>query len=121
MTTKTDIPPLVEVDSLQAVVIIDNELDPISPPAPDTVQVFGNMAHIALGISPKLDAAERGGAAVELQMENLCCSAHGLSIMVVRIRENYFKSFSFPFKPVKKKYEERKPIRGIVTREETGK
>lgn len=102
MNTKTELPPLVEVDSLQAVVIIDNELDPMSPPAPDTVQVFGNMAHIALGMAPNLDVDERGGASVELKMENLCCSAHGLSIMVVRTKENYFKSFSSPFQTSKK-------------------
>jgi 7,8-dihydropterin-6-yl-methyl-4-(beta-D-ribofuranosyl)aminobenzene 5'-phosphate synthase len=74
---------LVEVDSLEILVIIDNELDPMSPVAPDTVQATGNMGHIAMSTAPRLAPGERGDAVAELRMENLCCSAHGLSIMVV--------------------------------------
>ncbi|KAJ5114854.1 hypothetical protein NUU61_000613 [Penicillium alfredii] len=71
---------LQEVDSLEAVVIIDNELDPLSPPPPDTVHVSGNMGNIAMGSSHTL--TDRGGACQELKMEDICCSAHGLSILV---------------------------------------
>lgn len=75
---------LVEIDSLEALVIIDNELDPISPAPPDTVHFTGgSIAQIAMTTAPKLPPGERGDAAVELRMDNLCCSAHGLSIMVV--------------------------------------
>lgn len=73
---------LQEVDSLEALVIIDNELDPLSPAAPDTVGVTGTMGTIALDSRHTL--TDRGGACKELRMEDICCSAHGLSILVVR-------------------------------------
>ena len=72
---------LQEVDSLEATVIIDNELDPMSPPAPDTVRIAGQMASIALGSEHTLN--DRGDAHKELRMGDICCSAHGLSILVV--------------------------------------
>lgn len=72
---------LQEVDSLEAIVIVDNELDPMSPPAPDTVQVLGNLGHIAMRNDSNL--TDRGGASKEMRMEDICCSAHGLSILVV--------------------------------------
>ncbi|KAJ5692250.1 hypothetical protein N7462_001673 [Penicillium macrosclerotiorum] len=72
---------LQEVDTLEAIVIIDNELDPLSPPAPNTVQVAGNLGNIAM-TSPDNNITGRGGACKELRMEDICCSAHGLSIMV---------------------------------------
>ncbi|KAF7589378.1 hypothetical protein BBP40_004426 [Aspergillus hancockii] len=72
---------LVEVDSLEALVIIDNELDPLSPPAPDTVQVSGLMGSLAIHSSHEIH--DRGEATKELQMEDICCSAHGLSILVI--------------------------------------
>lgn len=73
--------PLVEVDSLEALVIIDNELDPMSPVPQDTVQVTGLMQHLATGSPHKLH--DRGDASKEMRMEDICCSAHGLSILVV--------------------------------------
>jgi 7,8-dihydropterin-6-yl-methyl-4-(beta-D-ribofuranosyl)aminobenzene 5'-phosphate synthase len=80
---------LVEIDSLEILVIIDNELDPISPVPPDTVhQTGGSIGQIASSTACQLDPNERGDAAVELRMDNICCAAHGLSIMVVgRIRQ----------------------------------
>lgn len=72
---------LEEVDSLEATVIIDNELDPLSPAAPDTVQITGNLGHIAMSAGHTL--TDRGGAIREMRMEDICCSAHGLSILVV--------------------------------------
>ena len=73
---------LVEIDSLEAYVLIDNELDPMSPIAPDTVQVSGQMGHLAMGSPHHLN--DRGAAHKELRMEDICCSAHGLSIILVR-------------------------------------
>lgn len=73
---------LQEVDSLEAIVIIDNELDPLSMPAPDTVQLSGNLGTIAMSAGHV--PPNRGGACRELRMEDICCSAHGLSILVVR-------------------------------------
>lgn len=77
-------PSLLEIDSLEIQVIIDNELDPMSAPAPGTVQMIGGtMGHIALSTAQPLQPGERGDAVKELRMEDICCSAHGLSIMVV--------------------------------------
>jgi 7,8-dihydropterin-6-yl-methyl-4-(beta-D-ribofuranosyl)aminobenzene 5'-phosphate synthase len=73
---------LAEIDYLDALIIIDNELDPMSPAAPDTVQVTGLLPHIS--VSAGRDVHDRGEAIKELRMDNLCCSAHGLSILVVR-------------------------------------
>ncbi|KAJ6087228.1 hypothetical protein N7467_006142 [Penicillium canescens] len=77
-----DIPTvnLEEIDSLEAIVIIDNELDPLSPPAPNTVQVTGNLGTIAL--SSRHTLTDRGEACKELRLEDVCCAAHGLSILV---------------------------------------
>ena len=75
---------LVEVDSLEALVIIDNELDPLSPaapPPPDTVQLTGHMGTLAVNSPHHVD--NRGECHKEVQMEDICCSAHGLSILVV--------------------------------------
>jgi 7,8-dihydropterin-6-yl-methyl-4-(beta-D-ribofuranosyl)aminobenzene 5'-phosphate synthase len=73
---------LQEIDSVEATVIIDNELDPLSPPAPNTVQIAGNLGTIGMNSKHKL--TDRGGACKEMRMEDICCSAHGLSILVVR-------------------------------------
>ncbi|CAI7673441.1 unnamed protein product [Penicillium bialowiezense] len=71
---------LEEVDSLSAIVIIDNELDPLSPPAPDTVQLSGNLGTVAMGAGHHL--TDRGEACTELRLEDVCCAAHGLSILI---------------------------------------
>ncbi|RAK78565.1 MBL fold metallo-hydrolase [Aspergillus fijiensis CBS 313.89] len=73
-------PNLVEVDSLEAVLLVDNDLDPMSTIAPDTVQVSGLMRTLATQ-SPH-EISDRGDAHKELQMEDICCAAHGLSILV---------------------------------------
>lgn len=72
---------LQEIECLEAVVIIDNDLDPLSTIAPDTVQVSGQLGNLASCSPHKL--TDRGDACSELQMEDICCSAHGLSILVV--------------------------------------
>jgi len=71
---------LVEIDSLEAIIIIDNELDPLSHIAPDTVNVSGHWKDLGFSREPILSS--RGNAA-ELPMEALCCGAHGLSILLV--------------------------------------
>jgi 7,8-dihydropterin-6-yl-methyl-4-(beta-D-ribofuranosyl)aminobenzene 5'-phosphate synthase len=73
---------LVEVDSLEVLVIIDNELDPVlkyvDPPA---VETFGNIGHI--GMASPHRPQNRGVDCHELKMDQICCGAHGLSLMVV--------------------------------------
>jgi 7,8-dihydropterin-6-yl-methyl-4-(beta-D-ribofuranosyl)aminobenzene 5'-phosphate synthase len=70
-----------EIDSLAAMVIVDNEADPMSTIAPDTFQVSGLLPHIAM--RSKVNVAERGGATKEITMEDVCCGHHGLSILLV--------------------------------------
>lgn len=74
---------LVEVDSLQVKVIVDNEIDPISPTNNPAVQYTGLMQGVPL--APLKDAAshDRGDAIAELRMDHICCGAHGLSLMIV--------------------------------------
>ncbi|KAJ5572649.1 hypothetical protein N7450_009633 [Penicillium hetheringtonii] len=88
---------LQEVDSLEAIVIVDNELDPMSPPAPDTVQVLGNLGHIAMRNDANL--TDRGGASKEMRMEDICCSAHGLSILVMATKGEKKHSVLFDVGP----------------------
>jgi 7,8-dihydropterin-6-yl-methyl-4-(beta-D-ribofuranosyl)aminobenzene 5'-phosphate synthase len=71
---------LTEIDSLEIQVIVDNELDPISKYI-EPVTAYGNLAHIGLA-SPKI-SDERGSDIHELKMENICCGAHGLSLLIV--------------------------------------
>ena len=76
---------LQEVDYLEALVIIDNELDPISQAAPDTVTMTGLLGSI--GMNSQHPLTDRGGACKEMRMDDICCSAHGLSILVVRLEQ----------------------------------
>lgn len=71
---------LVEVDSLEILVIIDNELDPISTYQIPNLTATGNMMHIAFANPNK--PTDRGPNTHELRMDNVCCSAHGLSLMI---------------------------------------
>ncbi|KAJ5198223.1 uncharacterized protein N7498_007340 [Penicillium cinerascens] len=88
---------LQEVDSIEAIVIIDNELDPLSPPAPDTVQITGNLGTIAMGAGHV--PTDRGGAIREMRMEDICCSAHGLSILVTATKGDKTHSVLFDAGP----------------------
>jgi 7,8-dihydropterin-6-yl-methyl-4-(beta-D-ribofuranosyl)aminobenzene 5'-phosphate synthase len=70
---------LIELDSIEIIVIVDNELDPISPSPNPAVQQGGTLRDVGMN-GPAL--TDRGGAARELRMDHICCSAHGLSLMV---------------------------------------
>ncbi|KGO48465.1 hypothetical protein PEX1_003020 [Penicillium expansum] len=94
---------LEEVDSLEAIVIIDNELDPLSPPAPDTVQVSGNLGAIAMGSKHTL--TDRGEAYKELRLENVCCAAHGLSILVTATKGDKKHAILFDAGPEEEAWE----------------
>ncbi|KAJ5816283.1 Metallo-beta-lactamase superfamily protein [Penicillium robsamsonii] len=94
---------LEEVDSLEAIVIIDNELDPLSPPAPDTVQVSGNLGAIAMGSNHRL--TDRGEAYKELRLEDVCCAAHGLSILVTATKGDKKHAILFDAGPEEEAWE----------------
>ncbi|KAL4918584.1 cytochrome P450 [Aspergillus aurantiobrunneus] len=94
---------LVAIDSLEAHVLIDNELDPMSAIAPDTVQVSGTMGHLAMGSPHHLD--DRGDAHKEIQMEDICCSAHGLSILLTATKGDQKHSILFDAGPEEEAWE----------------
>lgn len=73
---------LVEVDAIEIKVLVDNEVDPISPSNNPAVQYRGLMQGVPL--DPLPSDGDRGGAQAELSMSNICCGAHGLSLMIVR-------------------------------------
>ena len=73
---------LAEVDSVEILVIVDNEVDPISSyPHPD-LKVTGNIIDVAQRVP--LNDPSRGDAQSVLKLTNVCCGAHGLSLMIVR-------------------------------------
>ena len=72
---------LVEVDSLEAIVIVDNDLDIMSWVKQDTLKVGGKLDDI--GVSQPATVQSRGEVKKEFHMEDVCCGAHGLSIMLV--------------------------------------
>jgi len=74
---------LEEIDSLEVLVIVDNELDPISRYTP-TVIAYGNLGQVGMA-SPHVPE-NRGDGTRELRMDQVCCGAHGLSLMIVRLR-----------------------------------
>ncbi|KAJ5726333.1 uncharacterized protein N7483_007690 [Penicillium malachiteum] len=94
---------LQEMDSLEATVIIDNELDPMSPAAPETVRIGGQMASIALRSDNHI--TDRGDASKELRMGDICCAAHGLSILVTATKGETKHSVLFDIGPEEDSWE----------------
>ncbi|EFQ97740.1 metallo-beta-lactamase superfamily protein [Nannizzia gypsea CBS 118893] len=70
------------LDSLEVTVIIDNELDVMSPPPPTvlgSIVSHGSLGNIALESA----YVHRGNEEVrDLRMESICCAAHGLSVLL---------------------------------------
>lgn len=74
---------LEELDSLEILVIVDNELDPISASQIPDIKQYGNLKDIALANGPVTDVRSRNESDVyEVRMDKVCCSAHGLSLMI---------------------------------------
>ena len=73
---------MVEIDSLEVTVIVDNELDPMSPSPNPAVITPPPMRGIPL--TPLEGGQQRGESTLELRMDSICCAAHGLSLMIVR-------------------------------------
>ena len=73
--------PLIELDSLEILVIVDNEVDPISTYSNPAIKVSGNLVHI--GMRSQTEIHGRGGGTKEIRMDEICCGAHGLSLMIV--------------------------------------
>lgn len=75
--------PLVEVDSLEIHVLVNDEIDQISPSPNPLVQHTQSFAGVPLSRVPNPTA--RGGAKLEMPMRNICCGAHGLSLFIVSV------------------------------------
>lgn len=76
---------LIELDFVEIQVIIDNELDPISASQNEGVAQHGNLKDIALANGPVTDdrsAGQNEGNVYEIRMDKICCSAHGLSLLI---------------------------------------
>ncbi|EER40248.1 metallo-beta-lactamase domain-containing protein [Histoplasma capsulatum H143] len=71
---------LVEIDALEALVIVDNDLDLMSPPAPGPVKVSRLLGEI--GLTSPYHVHDRAEATKEFRLEDVCCSAHGLSVLL---------------------------------------
>lgn len=80
---------LIEIDALEIEVLVDNEVDPMSGYTNPGLEVTAGFLKAALE-SPH-PAPGRAEAQKELQMTDLCCGAHGLSLMIV---SSYKVSFS---------------------------
>ena len=73
--------PLVELDALEILVIVDNEVDPMSTYQNPALKVSGQLLDI--GLKSETDVHDRGDGSKELRMDSVCCGAHGLSLMIV--------------------------------------
>lgn len=72
---------LTEIDALEVLVIVDNEVDPMSSYQHPDLTVSGLLGDVALR-APIQDSS-RGTAKFEVRLDNVCCGAHGLSLMIV--------------------------------------
>lgn len=74
---------LAEVDDLELHVIVNDELHPISSSPNAAVklakQVYGNSLMLVNSWT------ERGGATMEMRMDNICCAMHGISLLLVSL------------------------------------
>ncbi|QIW99306.1 hypothetical protein AMS68_004824 [Peltaster fructicola] len=95
---------LLELDSLEILAIIDNELDPISPCVNPAIRQFGGLRDIASRSKNSINDI-RGSESFELRMSNICCSAHGLSLMITGIKGNMRHTILFDTGPEENSWE----------------
>lgn len=72
---------LVEVDTLDFLTIVNDEMDNISHSPNPAVKAGGSFMHIPL--TDVQNPQAYGGAKKQMRMDNICCGAHGLSLMIV--------------------------------------
>ncbi|RAH65359.1 MBL fold metallo-hydrolase [Aspergillus aculeatinus CBS 121060] len=88
---------LTEIDQLEIHVIVNDELDPISPSQNPAVQVSSRFMGIPL--SPLPPGTERGDARMEMRMDNICCAAHGISLLLIATKGDKKHYFLFDAGP----------------------
>ncbi|KAF2479899.1 beta-lactamase-like protein [Neohortaea acidophila] len=91
---------LIELDSLSILAIIDNELDPITPSQNAAVQQTRNLKTIGLN-GPTASNPDRH----VLRMDNICCSAHGLSLMITGVKDGKEHTILFDTGPEESAWE----------------
>ncbi|KAK0906968.1 hypothetical protein LTR91_015422 [Friedmanniomyces endolithicus] len=114
---------LVELDSLEILVVVDNEygipsyvtrkcttnsslgsLDPISPCPNPAVQQSGSLKDLGINGS-SITTNDRGDAKKELRMDSICCSAHGLSLLITGVVGNKRHTMLFDTGPENRIFE----------------
>ena len=110
---------LVELDSLSILVIVDNELDPISPSPNPNVTDNGKLKDIGIAGSTRT-ASSPGGPVKEMRMDHICCSAHGLSLMITGTKDGKEHTILFDTGPEESAFERNaKRLRAEVGKIET--
>ncbi|KAG5301722.1 metallo-beta-lactamase superfamily protein [Histoplasma ohiense] len=94
---------LVEIDALEALVIVDNDLDLMSPPAPGPVKVSRLLGEI--GLTSPYHVHDRAEATKEFRLEDVCCSAHGLSVLLTAVKGDERRTLLFDTGPTEKSWE----------------
>ncbi|KAI1503904.1 Metallo-hydrolase/oxidoreductase [Biscogniauxia marginata] len=93
----SQIPKLVEVDSLTIHAIVNDEIDQISPSPHPGVKHPQSFMGAPLTALPS--SAQRGGSSKEMRMDTLCCGAHGLSLLITVTRDGKSHSLLFDAGP----------------------
>ncbi|CAM1508878.1 Fc.00g026170.m01.CDS01 [Cosmosporella sp. VM-42] len=88
---------LAEVDSIDIHVLINDEIDQISPSPNVQVQHAQSFAGVPLDMIT--DPATRGGAKMEMPMHNICCGAHGLSLFITATKDGVKNTLLFDTGP----------------------
>ncbi|VUC32464.1 unnamed protein product [Clonostachys rosea] len=103
MTPANQARQLVEVDSIEIHVLVNDEIDLISPSPNPLVEHTQSFAGVPL--SPVPDPAARGGAKLEMPMRNICCGAHGLSLFITATKDSVSKTLLFDAGPEEEVFE----------------
>ncbi|KAF6823929.1 metallo-beta-lactamase superfamily protein [Colletotrichum plurivorum] len=88
---------LIELDAVEVLVIIDNELDPISPCPNPLIEQSGGIKDICT--RARRTPPDGGEPVLELRMDNICCSAHGLSLMITGVKHGRRRTILFDTGP----------------------
>ncbi|KAI0597879.1 Metallo-hydrolase/oxidoreductase [Biscogniauxia sp. FL1348] len=91
------VPKLVEVDSLTIHVIVNDEIDQISPSPHPGVKHPQSFMGAPLTSLPS--GTQRGGSSKEMRMDTLCCGAHGLSLLITATKDGESHSLLFDTGP----------------------
>ncbi|KAF2256465.1 hypothetical protein BU26DRAFT_545785 [Trematosphaeria pertusa] len=94
---------LVEVDTLDFLTIVNDEMDNISHSPNPAVKAGGSFMHIPL--TDVQNPQAYGGAKKQMRMDNICCGAHGLSLMITVTRGNTKHTLLFDAGPEEEIFE----------------